>query len=375
MDRLALSLLAEPGDPRLPALLAVHEPGRVVEAARRPVSGLAVPDPWTLRAHDLDDRADQAVARARGAAMRWVCPGDAEWPQMLDDADHVEPLQGSAGAPLGLWVRGRGDLGRLSAHAVAVVGARDCTTYGAEMASDLAADVASAGWTVVSGGAFGIDACAHRGALAMGRGTVAVLACGADVDYPRSHAALLGRIADEDGLVVSEHAPGQAPTKSRFLSRNRVIAAMSAGTVVVEAAARSGSLNTLNWADRLGRTTMAVPGTVTSRLSVGTHAALRDGRAILVTSGQEVVEEVGGLGSAPAATPDVAVTEFDGLPEACRRALDALDWSDGRSVRELLQLTGLTRLQLRSALTVLERRALAVHEGSTWRIVRRADLG
>jgi DNA processing protein len=272
---MALSLVAEPGDPRLPALLAAHEPGRIIEAVRggSPLPDVRMPDAWRERGRDLDRLVAAATERAEAARLRWVCPGDRAWPARLDDLDHVEPLQGTSGAPLGLWVRGPGDLAQLVEHSVAVVGARDCTTYGAECASDLGADLTDAGWTVVSGAAYGIDGCAHRGALAMGRPTIAVLACGADVDYPRSHATLLERIADE-GLVVSEQAPGEAPLKNRFLSRNRLIAGLTVGTVVVEAAVRSGSLNTLHWADQLGRVTMALPGPVTSQASGGTHAAV-----------------------------------------------------------------------------------------------------
>ncbi len=185
----------------------------------------------------------------------------------LDDLDHVEPLHGATGAPLGLWLRGVGHLAELCEQSVAIVGARDCTTYGAECASDLAADCADAGWTVISGAAYGVDGCAHRGAFLMNAPTVAVLACGADLDYPKAHGALIARIV-EMGVVISEQAPGEPPL-NRFLSRNRLIAALTQGTVVIEAAERSGSLNTLNWADQLGRTTMALPGPVTSQQSPG----------------------------------------------------------------------------------------------------------
>ncbi len=276
--RLALSLAAEPGDQRILERVAAHG-----------VEGVA----GRLRDADLDRKVDDALARGAAAGLRWVVPGDTQWPDALDDLDHVEPLQGSVGAPWGLWVRGAGRLDELARSALSVVGARSCSTYGADVAGELAADVADAGLTVVSGAAYGIDACAHRGALALGRPTVAVLACGADRAYPVAHTQLLERIVAEGGLVVSEQAPGATPLKHRFLSRNRIIAALGQGTVVVEAARRSGSLNTLHWADLLGRATMALPGPVTSRRSDGSHAAVRAGKAVLVTSGAEVVGELG----------------------------------------------------------------------------------
>jgi DNA processing protein len=374
-DRLALSLLVEPGDPRLPELLAVHEPGRIVSAIRggRGLPGCGLPDAWTERGHDLEQRLEQSTARAVAAGLRWICPGDREWPDRLGDLDHVEPIHGSAGAPVGLWVRGQADLAQLSEQSVAIVGARDCTTYGAECASDLGADLSDAGWTVVSGAAYGIDGCAHRGAMAMGRPTVAVLACGADVDYPRSHSSLLKHIA-EDGLVISEQSPGQTPIKPRFLSRNRIIAALSVGTVVVEAAVRSGSLNTLHRADQLGRVTMAVPGPVTSKASGGAHAAVRGGRAILVTSGKDVLEELGGLGAEQAVVP-VPSTEYDLLPPAVRMTLDGLSWRDARSLTEIAIEARLSMREARSALALLERRDLVARQGAGWVLVRRADVG
>ncbi|MET0447947.1 MAG: DNA-processing protein DprA [Aeromicrobium sp.] len=373
--RLALSLLVEPGDPRLPDLLRLHEPGRIVSAVRagRGQPGFDVPEAWSERGHDLDQRLEQCTARAAGAGLRWISPGHREWPERLADLDHVEVLHGSTGAPLGLWLRGTGHLAQLTERSVAIVGSRDCTTYGAECASDFGADLTDAGWTVVSGAAYGIDACAHRGALAMGRPTVAVLACGADVDYPRSHASLLGRIAEE-GLVVSEQVPGQVPMKRRFLSRNRIIAALSVGTVVVEAALRSGSLNTLHRADQLGRVTMALPGPVTSKASGGAHAAVRDGRAVLVTSGKDVVEELGGLGAEEAAEP-VVLTELDRLPPTVRMTLDGLAWRTARGLTEISVEARLSAREVRSALALLERRGLAARQGTGWVLARRADVG
>ncbi|WP_208430956.1 DNA-processing protein DprA [Aeromicrobium yanjiei] len=374
-ERLALSLVVEPGDVRLRDLLRVHDPGRVLSAVRGEVQlpDEHLPEAWTERARDLADRVDRAMARAESTGLRWVCPGDGDWPTSLADLDHVLSLQGTAGAPLGLWVRGKGSLRALCDQAVAIVGARDCTTYGAEVASDLGADLTDAGWTVTSGAAYGIDGCAHRGALALGRPTVAVLACGADVDYPRSHSALLARIA-EDGLVISEQAPGETPLKGRFLSRNRIIAGLSRGTVVVEAAVRSGSLNTLNWADQLGRTTMGVPGPVTSQSSGGVHVALREGKAVLVTSGQDVLEELGGLG-AEVSQVEGPTTAFDALSPAMRSALEGLDWRDARTPGQIATAVRLTGHEVHAALDRLEGLGLASRTSDGWVLVRRADTG
>ncbi len=213
-------------------------------------------------------------------------PGDTEWPGQLDDLGD--------GRPLGLWVRGTPDLRMWALRSVALVGARACTEYGAFMAATLAAGLAEKGWIVVSGGAYGIDGAAHRGALGAGGATVAVLACGVDRPYPRGHAGLIGRIA-EQGLVVGELPPGEHPTPSRFILRNRVIAALTRGTVVVEAAHRSGSLVTARAARRLGRHTIGVPGPATSGLSAGVHELLRQDAA-LVTDADEIVELVGDMG-------------------------------------------------------------------------------
>lgn len=372
-DRLALSLIAEPGDPRLRDLLAQHEPGRIVAAAQHG-SGMRVPAAWRERAMGIHTVLDEVKARAKASDLRWLCPGDPGWPTSLSDLDHLEPLHGTAGAPIGLWIRGKGSLAQLTEESVAVVGARDCTTYGAESASEIAADCTDAGLTIVSGAAFGVDGCAHRGALLMNKATVAVLACGADVDYPAGHGALIAQIANT-GVVVSEQTPGAHPLKGRFLSRNRIIAALSQGTVVIEAAVRSGSLNTLNWADQLGRNTMALPGPVTSRQSSGTHEAIRTGKAILVTNGKNIVEELRGLGAEASAPVAVPSTEFDRLPPAACKTLDGLDWVRVRTHSEIASGVRITSREVLVSLKILERRGLVVRQGAGWVLARRADVG
>lgn len=215
--------------------------------------------------------------------MRALTPDVGGWPRQLDDLDDERPRR--------LWVSGVGDLRLLAVRSVAVVGARNATSYGLDVAARIAAGLTAAGWTVVSGAAFGIDSAAHRGALAAGGPTVAVTAGGVDRPTPRSHTALFARIA-ESGSVCSEADPGSVPQGFSFLRRNRLIAALTRATVVVEAAARSGALNTAVWAETLGRPVLAVPGPATSPMSVGTHRLIREGMAQLVTDTDDVLAVV-----------------------------------------------------------------------------------
>ncbi|MBT2409179.1 DNA-processing protein DprA [Streptomyces sp. ISL-12] len=316
LDRVFLTRVIEPGDES--GGRWVRECG-VREVARRlRRGGPVLPGVSDRRWAGLRARAERAdpcrdVATAAAAGVRFVAPGQTEWPGQLDDLGDARPL--------GLWVRGRPSLRMWALKSVALVGARACTAYGAHMAATLAADLAERGWVVVSGGAYGVDGAAHRGALGAGGATVAVLACGVDRPYPRGHAELIRRIA-EQGLVAGELPPGEHPTPSRFILRNRVIAALTRGTVVVEAAHRSGSLVTARAARRLGRHTMAVPGPATSALSAGVHELLR-GDAVLVTDAAEIVELVGDMGElAPERRGPVLPTDL--LEPGARQVLAAL---------------------------------------------------
>lgn len=212
---------------------------------------------------------------------REIRPGQPGWPSQFRD------LRGRA--PKRMWVAGSGELRLLALRSVAIVGARTATTYGLTTAGTLAADLTAAGWVVVSGGAFGIDAAAHRGALAAGGCTVAVMAGGVDVPVPLSHAPLLSRVA-ATGLLISEIPPGSVPHQKSFLQRNRLIAALTRAVIVVEAASRSGAQNTANWGTELGRHVLAVPGPVSSAMSRGTHRMIREQQAVLVQDAREVLE-------------------------------------------------------------------------------------
>ncbi|MEE1931131.1 DNA-processing protein DprA [Streptomyces sp. TRM 70351] len=315
LARAALSRTLEPGDELGGGWLESHGAVATVRALAedRPLPG-ADPQRWAgLRLRAAAARPGEDLARAAEAGGRFLCPGDAEWPGQLDDLGPARPV--------GLWVRGTASLRLAALRSVAVVGARACTEYGAHMASVLGAGLAERGWTVVSGAAYGVDGAAHRGALAVGGATVAVLACGVDVAYPPGHRELIARVA-EQGLLVAELAPGDHPTRPRFLLRNRVIAALTRGTVVVEAETRSGSLVTARWATRLGRQPMGVPGPVTSGLSAGVHRMLRDG-AGLVTDPADVVELVGRMGEL-APEPATPVLPRDLLHPDTARVLEAL---------------------------------------------------
>jgi DNA processing protein len=294
-----------------------------------------------------------------------VCPGDEEWPAHRLEWD---PALLHDAPPLGLFVRGPGRLDELAERSVAVVGARACTAYGALVAGELGVGLAERGVTVVSGGAYGIDLAAHRGALAAEAApTVAVLACGVDVTYPRGNERVLERIA-ATGLVVSELPPGCAPTRVRFLVRNRLIAALSLGTVVVKAARRSGSLATIDRARSLTRTCMVVPGPVTSALSAGCHLQLREHGAICVTSAAEVLDAAGRIGDDAVAPARGPVDPRDGLSETVRRVLDAVPVRTGAGEASIARTAGVSALVVQQVLPPLVLHGLVERASTGWRL-------
>jgi DNA processing protein len=306
LARAALTFLAEPADLRLGALVTENGAAATLDAIQRGLlpdipgpDGTAMPqrsagrvaleralERWRTRLAEVPTVDDLAQFFERG--IRLVCPGEPEWPSTLQGLGYAQPYA--------LWLRGNADLRFSCLRSVAVVGSRAATAYGSYVASELASSIAARGWTIVSGAAYGVDAAAHRGALGAGAATVAVLACGVDTAYPAGHKDLLDAVA-EAGVVVSEWPPGRNPTRLRFLIRNRVIAALSVGTLVVEAGERSGALNTARHARDLGRMLMAVPGPVTSQQSAGCHRIIRDWQGTLVTNAADVLEMVGRLGS------------------------------------------------------------------------------
>jgi DNA processing protein len=316
LARAAWSIVAEPGDAAAGAVVAALGAPEALEWASRAVH--ETPEvAWQLLRERVHPGAPGAVGGPSAAATvrvlaralpRWaprlagleplraldvldreggtlLVPGGPGWPTRLDDLGPV--------APLCLWVRGAGALDELTRRSVAVVGARAATPYGEHVARGLGGGLASHGVTVVSGGAFGIDVAAHRGSLAAGGPTVALLAGGIDRPSPAGNRDVLDRVAADGGALVAESPPGTPPTRSRFLQRNRLIAAVSGATVVVEAAWRSGALSTAARASELLRPLGAVPGPVTSMASAGCHRLLRDGAAVCVTDPDEVLDLLG----------------------------------------------------------------------------------
>ncbi|WP_183096375.1 DNA-processing protein DprA, partial [Nocardioides stalactiti] len=241
------------------------------------------------------------------------------------------------------------------------------TSYGAEVAGDIAAAVGLGGRTTVSGGAFGIDYASHRGAVSTSSPTVAVLACGADRIYPAAHREMLMFLGREHA-VVSEAPLGAAPHRIRFLARNRLIAALTAGTVIVEAAVRSGALNTAGWAQRLNRVVMGVPGPVTSATSVGVHQLLRSGGAALVTGGADVLELVGAAGEHLPPVPRAPVRPRDGLGLLEKRVLDAVPAVAAAPPASIARVAGLDEAEVRPTLLRLAAAGFVEDVTGGWRL-------
>ncbi|MEN2422222.1 DNA-processing protein DprA [Streptomyces rimosus] len=364
--RAALTRIVEPGDETVGRWLRRMTPVQLVQSLvgeREMPTGLSEEkfEGLRLRATRLDvvNKPAEDLAAVAALGGRFVCPGDDEWPQQLEDLED--------GRPIGLWVRGRANLRLWALRSVAVVGSRACTEYGAHMAATLGASLADRGWTVVSGAAYGVDGAAHRGALAAEGATVAVLASGVDHAYPRGHTELIGRVA-EQGLVIAELPPGDHPTRSRFILRNRLIAALTRGTVVVEAELRSGSLVTARRAAGLGRFTMGVPGPVTSGLSAGVHQLLR-GEAVVVTNVAEIIELVGSIGDlAPVQRGPVLARDL--LDPVASRVLEAVPARGGADLRRLARDSGMAEEVTQGKLFELQSLGFVQRGGAVWELAR-----
>jgi DNA processing protein len=383
-----------PGLRRARAWLSrVTEPGTIdfwrfvdavgpVEAAQQLRAGRAPERIRSLagaRAEQDETLAD--LRRAERCEARLIVPEDDEWPALPlhaltlavaeepDDPRFQSDRTLAPVPPIALWARGPARLDELVERSVAIVGSRASSAYGEHVAAELGHQLGERGWTVVSGGAFGIDAAAHRGAMAAEAPTLAVLACGVDRPYPSAHGALFARIADT-GLLLSEWPPGCAPLRHRFLVRNRLIAALTRGTVVVEAAARSGAQATAKRARRLGREVLVVPGPVTSAMSVGCHELLRDTdiQATLVASVGHVIEAVGGIGVDLADPPDRPSGPRDGLSDLAARVLDACPVRTGVSPERLAAVAACDVLEVLRVLPALELAELVQWTGTGWRL-------
>jgi len=372
--RAAWSGIVEPGDrvagllwsalgvaQALESLISEEKPQRVTKR---------VADALGDRGHDVDDNLTEVIGeacnrwrprlsatesrahleRAARLGVTYVIPGDEHWPAQLDDL--------SAHGPAGLWLRG--DVAALGAarRSVSVVGARASTGYGEHVTMEIVAGLCDRGFAVVSGAAYGIDGMAHRAALASEATTLAVLAGGVDRLYPSGHDTLLKRII-ETGAVVSELPCGWAPTRWRFLQRNRLIAALGQATAVMEAGWRSGSLNTAHHALSLDRPVGAVPGPVTSASSAGCHRLLRETPTVCVTSAEEVAQLMANVtgaevnaaqypptGDRPgdSSLADIhpfAVRVVDALSERSARSRDKIARDSGLSLEQTTAILGL----------------------------------
>jgi DNA processing protein len=373
LARATLCAIAEPGDTLLGALVARLGPLGAVAVVRAgsPPGDLVTSDKaghrltqhlasWRIRLRAADPVADMTVCDKLGG--RLVCPGDAEWPTQLDDL--------GAARPHALWLRGPGDLRYGCLRSVALVGARAASSYGLRVAADLAAELSVRGWTVVSGGAMGIDAAAHRGALATDGDTVAVFANGVDAPYPPRNDGLFAEMARR-ALLLSESPPGTHPTRLRFLVRNRVIAALTRGTLVIEAAARSGALNTAAHARKLDRAVMAIPGPITARASVGCHKLLRDTPpARCVTNAAEIIEEVGQFGADLAPEPRGPIHPRDALEPTTRQVLEAIPARGGAGPAQIAVKAGVDLNTARCSLGILAAAGFIERCDQGWRLPR-----
>lgn len=383
--RAAWTCIAEPGDGV--AGFAVNALGAA--AALRLVLDTAKPERWAAALTEQGEETDPDVEAQRiesitGAIERWrprlnsvdvvraieqgirvsaqlLVPGDDLWPAQVGDL--------GAHAPIALWWRGVPDALRALDNSIALVGARAASGYGEHVAMEAASGLVDRGYAIVSGAAYGIDGMAHRSALASTGLTVAFLAGGLDRFYPRGHDELLTKIANA-GCIVSELPCGQEPTKWRFLQRNRLIAASSNATVVIEAGWRSGSLNTASHAAEMGRPLGAVPGPVTSPSSAGCHRLLREYDAVCVTNAAEMAALVGDGGHSDDPSNDVTARSGDYTSDETR-LIDALSTRSPRHSTDVARRSGLSVTAVTSTLAFLELAGAVAERENGWVLVPR----
>ena len=396
LARAVLSRVSEPSSVAVWRIVEREGPVAAVQVLR---AGRYEDDKFAahaLRVAEADPLSDLEAAYRHG--IRLVVPESDEWPHFAfaaleatgrrrvadwETGHREQSRSGELVPPLALWVRGELDLSAIGVRSVAIVGARNATEYGVWVARDWAAKLAGHGFAVVSGGAYGIDAAAHRGALSMRKGTVLVSAGGLDTAYPPGNASLFEQIADT-GLLVSESPPGAAPARRRFLTRNRLIAALGTGTVVVEAAARSGALNTASHCVGLDRPLMAVPGPVTSAASEGCHRLIRAEQhpACLVRRVEDVLLTIGSASDVSDIAVDVAHSRgdelsdrVDALDPAARQLFDAFPARGWTGPDRLAIASGMPTLQIIRTLPALELAGLVEGSVQGYRIRRPARAG
>ncbi|WP_433616810.1 DNA-processing protein DprA [Dactylosporangium sp. CA-139114] len=364
---LVLASLATPGNRELGSLIRRTGPAQALDHV---LHGAGISQQLTaavdasLKPNDrtptvVDHIADDMLRRADRLGARIITPADDEWPPALADLANINhdpnPVHRDTDPPLCLWLRGPLRLDQTLQRSVSVVGARAATEYGAYVTSEFAYGLAERGWTVVSGGALGVDVTSHRSALAAAGATIAVLACGVDRAYPAANAAILQQIGDE-GLLVTEWTPSTQPQKAQFLARNRIIAAATRGTIMVEAGSRSGARNTLAYARLLQRAAMVVPGPITSAMSVGCHIELRQPDTVLVTRVEEIIEEIGSV-----AQPSPTGHHHDEVLDALQaRILDAVQPHRATRAEQIAATAGVSDRDAKRTLPLLAELGLVV---------------
>jgi len=361
-----LSRVAEPPCPGLLAAVRAWGPVETAELIRRG----GEPDVLTARVEgrrDIDSAIEDLDILDR-LGGRLITPEDDEWPLLAFTSFNGHDPRPDGHPPLVLWAHGPARLADIADRAVAIVGTRAATGYGEHVAADFSTGLVERDFAVVSGGAYGIDGVAHRASLAADGVTAAVLACGIDVNYPAGHADLLRRIS-RSGLVVTEYAPGYRPARHRFLTRNRLVAALSAATVVVEAGLRSGAANTAAWAGWLGRAVCAVPGPVTSSASSGCHVLLRQ-KATLVTRVADIAELAGRIGEL-ADEPEHPRTPLDDLGDTERVVYEAIPARGWRTATQIGVSCALPVEKVLGPLTQLELAGLVQAYEGRWSLNRR----
>lgn len=353
-ERLARAIwtyISEPGDGAGAVIAGGAEKALAdLEAGRLELEDDVRAERWRMRLDGLEASARDGQFDIEG---EFLVPDDESWPDLLSDLGDL--------APLGLWVRGERD--GLNLPAISIVGARAATSYGIDTASAFATAL-SATHVLISGGAYGIDAAVHRAALACRGRTVVVAAGGIDRIYPAAHRDLIEAIIVSGGAVISEQPPGASPARHRFLSRNRLIAALGRTTVVVEAALRSGALATARRAAEIGRDVCAVPGPITSTASSGTNQLLRD-YGVCVTSPEDVLELLGSI--QPDRLPAMAAdTSYDRLSERDKRVWNALPPGTIASLPGVAREAGLTASETVASLDFLKAIGMARSVAGRW---------
>lgn len=323
------------------------------------------------------DQSEQDLETILRLGGRLVTPDDPEWPKhefgqafgfaASGLSECARSVQEDAVAPHALWVRG-GNVSELVARSVTVVGTRAISSYGRDATRALVTGLVAHQWTIVSGGALGIDAVAHNAALEAGGQTIVVAACGLDRTYPSAHADLFEKVVAH-GAMISEYPPGVTPARHRFLTRNRLAAALTDGTVVVEAAWRSGALNTLTWAEGLGKVAMAVPGPITTTGSLGCHDRIRSGRAQLVVSADEIRQLLSRIGEVDVEGQYEMMFAADQIQSLSRnemRVYDALTRA-GCTAEDVARDAGMTVSLSVHILVDLVKRGVVVRDGGTFK--------